>query len=123
MALMSDVLFGPQRDVYFRVYDPQMRSVDLGAVERRPDAILVEGEEAFDIDNKNWLRSLRALNANPTKRYTIRVDGPYGNYIVQFDTLDMFQGLSAIPQWLDLRVGDYLRDFHEGAHELDYSLD
>lgn len=119
MALAADALLGPERDTYFRVYDQQLRPVNLNKVLQRPDLIILEGSEAMDLDGNNWLPELRALGIVPTKQYTIRIDGPYGNYVLQFDDVETLQALSTIPHWLGQNASDYLRDFHQGSEVID----
>ena len=119
MALAADALLGPERDTYFRIYDQQLRPVNLNKVIQRPDLIILEGSDAMDLDGNNWLQELRSLGVVPTKQYTIRIDGPYGNYVLQFDDVETLQALSTIPNWLGQNASDYLRDFHQGSEMID----
>lgn len=119
LALTATAFLGPDRDRYFRIYTRQLRLVNLDSAIQKSALVLLEGEAVIDdLTEANWTIDIQDLGITPTMKYTLRLDAPYGIYLLQFDHLDILKDLMLLPLWLGLDPKDYFRDLHQGSQPL-----
>lgn len=95
VCTMAEALFGPQAGNRIQIRDKSLRIVSCQP--RRNETIIYEGEEVFDYTpDQPWNEFLDELGIQPTKRFTARLTGAYGNYLVQYGSQDFVKGLQVV---------------------------
>lgn len=113
------------RDDMFMIFDQGGRKLDLTTLIDDANSVALVGEPAFDLTPRagHWTRTIKQLyKENPilgkplTKRYTVKADGPDGNFIFQFDSPDFLQGMATFFSVVDpgSLLGDHAAYPHEG---------
>lgn len=127
IAIMSTALFGDSRDQYFEIRDKALRTQNIDQLIKQSNAIVLQGEAANDLDPEpgmKWSQSI-ANQANlygmvnaPTKPYTIKIEGYYNFYLVQFDNNDFYKALWLFPEWIGSKGCKFLKYLYMGDKAL-----
>lgn len=117
LLTMVYAMLGPDTDRYFTIWDSKMKKINVAQkLKAVPQTILLSGEAAFEADegDEGWVASLAKSGGRPTKRYTVKIDLPNANYVVQFDNLDFLKGMATVCGWFKMNCHEYLFMLHDG---------
>lgn len=119
-AMAAYAFLDGELDRYFDISDSAHRKLNLLKELRDNDVILLDGEQAFDFGDSGigWTASLAEVGAEPSKKYTARIDAPSSSYIVQFNDPEFIDAFADIVRAFGTEdVDAFLRDVHEGDFE------
>lgn len=121
VALMSTALLGQFRDQYFEIRDKASRLLNIDDLINRSRAVVLEGDAAFELDpvaGEQWIDTVRKAGGNISKGYTIKIEGYYNFYLVQFDSNDFYRGLWLFPSWIGRKGAKFLKYLHNGNNQI-----
>ena len=126
VAIMSKAVLGDLRDSYFEIRDKALRLLDLDGITRASGAVVLTGEDAFELDpvlGESWFNTVMKQGGKLTKRYSVKIEGYSEFYLVQFDSSDFYQGLKVFCQWIGKTASEFLRYLHDRDVWLDVDFD
>ena len=126
IAIMSTALVGDDRDKYVEIRDKALRQYNIDDIIRQSGAVVLDGEAAFELDplpGVNWLQVISdegakyGIMTNVTKQFTIKVEGYYRYYLLQFDNNDFYHSLWVFPQWIGKNGSKFLKYLYHGNEQ------
>lgn len=126
IVAVATAIFDNNRDDYFSIYDDQGKLVDLNQLLNQSNAIVFEGEPAFELEPEydqyykeiSWMDIIATITKNMsldkyvTKSYTVKAAGYDGNYLFQYDDDNFLNGMKMLITKLGLEINDILVYLH-----------
>lgn len=121
IAVMATALLGEFRDTHFEIRDKALRPLNIDNIIQQSKCVVLEGEPAFELDpvpGEQWVDTVTKAGGQITQQYTIKIEGYYQFYLVQFNDNDFYRGLWLLPQWIGKNGSKFLRYLHKGNTQL-----
>ena len=126
IAIMASAVLGDYRDSYFEIRDKALRLLDLDGIIRTSGSVVLTGEDAFELDpvpGESWFNTVMKQGGKITQRYSVKVEGYSEFYLLQFNSIDFYQGLKVFCLWIGKTGSEFLRYLHDGNVWLDVDFD